>query len=92
MTRADCFYRIADGIIYIIDEDKGNMSVTNDMENVLRDIESAEGCQLRDYIIVYRDSDGRWDRVVGWPDKITFSLLNNNSLQRKEYENITVGH
>ena len=70
MMRADFSYTISDGTVYIIDEDKGNKSVTNDMENVLSDIESIEG-SLQNYKIVYRDSQGIWERVIGWLGDIT---------------------
>lgn len=52
-------------IITIIDEDRG-MSVTNDIENVVKEIESLHGLDADDYLIIYRDTDGTWD---GWDNK-----------------------
>ena len=71
MMRADYSYSIHDGTVYIKDENKGNKSVTNDIENVLQDIEFIEG-PLQNYKIIYRDSQGTWDRVCGWPDNVYF--------------------
>ena len=71
---ADYEYTVEGGTLCIIDLDKGGVSVTNDMENVLADIQSAEGL-LDDLKVVYRDSDGIWDGVTGWPGRIGFTFL-----------------
>ena len=62
-SRADFTYTIEDGILCIIDLDNGNMSVTNDIENVIADIEASEG-QIEGTRILYRDSWGVWDRYI----------------------------
>lgn len=71
MSRADFSYTIEDGVVCIVDWDNGNMSVTNDMENVLADIEMAEG-PIAHHKIIYRDSEGVWDEVTGWPNRVGF--------------------
>ncbi len=55
--------------IRIIDEDLGNMSVTNDLERVLLEVSHHIDGALPDYAIVYRDSTGTWDRIVVTADK-----------------------
>lgn len=53
--------------IRIIDEDLGNMSVTNDLERVLCDVAFDVFESLDSYSIVYRDSTGTWDRIIVTP-------------------------
>ncbi len=50
--------------IRIVDQDRGSMSVTNDMERVLTEIAFHIDRTLADYEILYRDSAGAWDRVL----------------------------
>lgn len=71
----------ADGdvpVLLIEDLDKGNMSVTNDIEEVLKDIqaelidqsreENSDPLILAKIGVMYRDSLGSWDEVViGYP-------------------------
>lgn len=61
MTKADYSYKINDDVISIIDLNKGNMSVTNDIENVIADIYSKEKLNPVFHKIIYRDSYGTWD-------------------------------
>jgi len=78
-SKADFIYEIIDGIVCIRDQDLGNISVTNDAENVIADIELLEG-SLKDFPVVYQDSDYTWDRIiVSQTGKIYFSSLNANS-------------
>lgn len=60
---ANFTYDIEDYIISIIDENLGNTSVTNDIENVLKTICDDIG-SLQNKIIIYRDSEGTWDGVT----------------------------
>lgn len=54
-------------IFAITDHNRGGMSVTNDIENVLEEICSHHaGLKLTDCAVCYRDTDGRWD---GWDTK-----------------------
>jgi hypothetical protein len=51
-------------LIRIIDLDEpGSMSVTNNAENVLRDIAS-DGWDLDQHVIIYRDTAGEWDALL----------------------------
>lgn len=47
----------------IVDEDRGRMSVTNDIENVVGEICTRQNIEAKDYKWIYRDSEGMWD---GW--------------------------
>ena len=53
--------------IRIIDADRGNMSVTNDLERVLLEVSHLIEESLDNYSIVYRDSTGTWDRIIVTP-------------------------
>jgi hypothetical protein len=62
-SRANFRYKIDQMVILIWDQNLGNLSVTNDIENVVGDIARREGIEPTRYLIVYKDSEGRWD---GW--------------------------
>ena len=53
-------------LIEIVDKDLGNMSVTNDIENVLLEIADGlpEDNPLSENAVIYRDSEGYWDEIV----------------------------
>jgi hypothetical protein len=66
MTKADYTYEIIriDGrqVLSIVDEDLGNTSVTNCIEDVVEEIADKEAAlDLNTCHIVYRDSMGIWD-------------------------------
>ncbi len=46
--------------VFIIDLNRGNVSVTNDAESVRLRVSKAHGNRR----IVYRDSDGNWDELL----------------------------
>lgn len=81
MNKADFEYEVVNGVLCIIDLNLGNMSVTNDIENVLRFIKRK---QQRIYPIsvehvIYRDSDGIWDQIIfgkGTGEFISFQSIN----------------
>lgn len=50
-------------LLLIWDQDQGNMSVTNDIENVIADIALVEAINPKEHLIIYRDSEKQWD---GW--------------------------
>jgi hypothetical protein len=61
---ARCNYDVLDEIddvIYIVDLDIGNMSVTNDAESVCIELTSRYGINKR---IIYRDSNGDWAEMI----------------------------
>jgi hypothetical protein len=66
-SRANFQYRLGvlEGrkTLLIWDQNIGNISVTNDIENVVADIAKHEDINPAEYLIIYRDSEGRWD---GW--------------------------
>ena len=67
LPAADFSYTVKrkDGIpiLIIVDKNLGNMSVTNDIENVVDFICKKEKLQPKDCAIIYRDSHNCWD---GW--------------------------
>lgn len=66
-SRADFLYSLGTfdnlPLLLIWDQDQGNMSVTNDIENVVADIAGAEAIDPKEYLIIYRDSEKQWN---GW--------------------------
>ena len=62
--------------IRITDEDLGNMSVTNDLEQVLCDVALNVDQSLDSYSIVYRDSTGTWDRIIVTRHKVLAHVFN----------------
>lgn len=66
-SRADYHYKLASiegqKVLIIYDENLGNRSVTNDIDNVVAEIAEKEQLDPTAYIIFYRDSDGQFD---GW--------------------------
>lgn len=65
MSRANFSYKIKKfnniNFIVIVDLDRGECSVTNDIRAVIESIASIEDIVLSDYHVVYRDSQGIWD-------------------------------
>lgn len=63
MNRADYRYYILhdEKVIAIEDLNKGNTSLTNDIENVAEEISKNETLDLKEYKVIYRDSQGLWD-------------------------------
>jgi hypothetical protein len=59
--RACYDYSVIDGVICIVDNDRGR-SVTNDAENVIADL-IADGIDVSRPII-YRDTQGVWDQLM----------------------------
>lgn len=54
-------------VLKIEDMNIGNISVTNDIENVVTDIARMENIDPCRYMIVYKDSEGLWD---GWDHRV----------------------
>lgn len=75
MFHADFTYEVIQhpvlGTIFLIEDlDKGNMSVTNDIEHVLSEVLADEGIEITDVMLkihpvrfTYKDSGGTWDEV-----------------------------
>ncbi len=61
--------------LLIIDMNAGGKSVTNDIENVVADIQETK--DIKDHVILYQDSEGDWD---GWnSDSDTFFHVGGKS-------------
>lgn len=52
--------KVAEDMVWIVDLDRGNRSVTNDAERVVAELAKQYGERR----IIYRDSMGRWDELV----------------------------
>ncbi len=79
--RADYTYTVTGSVIAIIDLDQGSKSVTNDMEQVLDEIQAEIG-SLAGYSVIYRDSMGRWDGVRLERGLVEFYSLNETDPER----------
>jgi hypothetical protein len=62
--KTDFTYSISGNIISVLDLNRGNRSVTNDVENVLRKIEHFHQAPIFGFQIMYRDSQGIWDGMA----------------------------
>ena len=65
--------------IWIVDENLGSMSVTNDLERVLCDVALQIERPLSEYSIIYCDSTGTWDRIIVTPHESLPSSSSQNS-------------
>ena len=65
MIKSDYIHKIEEfagrNVIVIEDLDLGGKSVTNNIENVVREIEVMEKVNASDYMIVYKDSEELFD-------------------------------
>lgn len=62
MKRADYIYKISDRLVEITDLNLGGISVTNDAENVLTEINSEEN--IENLAVIYKDSEGDWCELI----------------------------
>jgi len=61
MNRSDYeVVEVTPTMVKIVDLDRGNKSVTNDAENVTRELFTSHGNKR----FIYRDSDGYWDELL----------------------------
>ena len=63
MARVRADYKVVGNgtdIVYLVDKNCGNMSVTNDAENVVLEVTERFGNKR----IMYKDSMDRWDELV----------------------------
>lgn len=64
-SRADYSYWLIEfagrNVMVIIDEAKGNRSVTNAIKQVVKEIGATDNVDPDHYMIVYRDSECMWD-------------------------------
>lgn len=89
-SRAEYSYDVEGGILWI--EDKGGLkTVTNDIDNILKDIGMIQ--DISNKKIMYKDSDGIWDgisatittkKVMG-ENIVSISNLNFFPLTEKEF-------
>lgn len=63
MTKAKYVWCILENIIVIMEDHDGlSMSVTNDMENVIKEIYQTE--KGLPETVIYKDTEGIWDQVI----------------------------
>jgi hypothetical protein len=87
--KADFSWGTVCSLLYIVDENKGNKSVTNDIENVLeviresfKNIARMKHFSLMKFTIIYRDTDGHWDGIKLANDKfLCFYPLRTDSFK-----------
>lgn len=63
-SNSDYIWNTSGNVLLIQDLDQGRMSVTNDIENVLSDLQKSIGDSIKSMDIIYRDSNGVWDGVI----------------------------
>jgi hypothetical protein len=63
MSRARYSVQKSRNLIVLIDANDGAMSITNDAEAVVQDLVE-RGYRVDNFVIVYRDTMGRWDQIV----------------------------
>ena len=61
-VKANYIYDIVNGVVEIIDLNLGNMSVTNDAEAVLTEINETE--YIEDRRVIYKDSEDEWSEII----------------------------
>jgi hypothetical protein len=61
-SQADFSYSMSPDVIAIVDLDFGHRPVTNDIENALCKIEYYHQAPITAFKIMYRDSEGVWER------------------------------
>ena len=72
MSRSDFDWKIVEilqderavQVVEVVDLDLGNMSVTNDVENVILEIAKILPRPPTDFAWIYADSTGAWDELV----------------------------
>ena len=65
--KSDYTYEVGNEFVKIIDLNLGNVSVTNNAENVLTEIQSEE--DIKGKTIIYRDSENEWCELIpAWED------------------------
>jgi len=86
MSNFEC--RIVDGVLVIIDLDIGGMSVTNNIEAILRQIGDEHNLDIQrlDIPIVYRDSDGHFDGVRASKRGVRFYPLSKDKRIASQHE------
>lgn len=87
LCKADYDYVIIDEInlLIITDLNYGNMSVTNDIKNVLEDIKQ-KGIKLSDYKVCYQDSSGCFDGL--FVNKETEEFVHFYCIQAKNMDEL----
>jgi hypothetical protein len=82
VLRADFTYSIMPNTISITDTNLGKLSVTNDIEAILRRIEYLYQGSVAAFKIMYRDSDGIWDGIRRDRQSASFFALRETDEQK----------
>lgn len=93
--KSDYGWIFEDNILTIEDFDLGGVSVTNNIENILKDLRSEIGEKITDSQIIFRGSDGMWCGVipewtVGGLSGVRFYHIGETSLAESIKKIITV--
>ena len=62
MSKSNYIYEVGDTLVKITDLDSGGMSVTNNAENVLTEIQTKN--DIKEKEIIYKDSEGEWGVII----------------------------
>ena len=62
MSKSNYIYEVGDTLVKITDLDSGGMSVTNNAENVLTEIQTKN--DIKEKEIIYKDSEGEWGVIL----------------------------
>lgn len=80
MAKASYSYvidRISGRKVILINDRNGRMTVTNDIENIVDEIVIKENLDIKEYLVVYKDSTGVWDGYDPFTD--SFVVVRGNS-------------
>jgi hypothetical protein len=64
LGKSNYTWRTKGDLLLIVDMNTGERSVTNDIENVVNEIYQKLGDKIKEYKIIYKDSDGIWDGII----------------------------
>jgi hypothetical protein len=64
INKSNYTWKVTEDVLHIEDLNLGGKTVTNDIENVIDEIYRTIGEKIKDYKIIYRDSEEMWDGVT----------------------------
>jgi len=80
-TKCDYLYKYVNNVLLILDQNLGRMSVINDIEAVLGELESIHGFDINNSFIIARDSEGEFDRILVAESKfVDFGIIDVGEL------------
>lgn len=87
-ARSDYEWGIDRDVIWVRDLDRGGMSVTNNISAILKYLD--QHVPVKEYLLMYCDSMGRWDGLVYSGDTVGFFPINetdyNKAIQKLRHQ------